>query len=155
MASGTTLSGFGTINATGKTVQVDGTLSPGTSPGTLTISGNLTISPTAVSNFEINGTTSGFFDSIVGVNTMTFGGTLNLTTGYAAALGDTVQLFSASTYTGTFSSITGTSLGGGLSWSFDASNGTITVVPEPTTCALLAVSLTVLSIFRRRRRNQA
>jgi autotransporter-associated beta strand protein len=155
MASGTTLSGVGTINATGKTVQVDGILSPGTSPGTLTVNGNLTLSSTAVSNFEINGTTSGLFDSIVGVNSMTFGGTLNLTTGYAAALGDSVQLFSASTYTGTFSSITGTSLGGGLSWSFDAANGTLTVIPEPSTWALLAGGLTVLTILRRRRRNLA
>jgi hypothetical protein len=108
-----------------------------------------------VSNFEINGTTSGLFDSIVGVDTMTFGGTLNLTTGYAAALGDSVQLFSASTYFGTFSSITGTNLGGGLSWSFDAANGTITVVPEPSTWVMLMGGLAVLILLRRRCRNQA
>jgi hypothetical protein len=148
MASGTTLSGVGTINATGKTVQVDGTLSPGNSPGTLTIYGNLTLSPTAVSNFEINGTAPGLFDRIVGVNSMTFGGTLNLTTGYAAALGDTVQLFTANTYSGTFSSITGTNLGGGLSWSFDAANGTITVIPEPSTWVMLVGGLAALILLR-------
>jgi hypothetical protein len=155
MASGTTLSGVGTINATGKTMQVDGTLSPGFSPGTLTINGDLTLSPTAVSNFEINGTTSGLFDRIDGVNSMTFGGTLNLTTGYAAALGDSVQLFSANTYTGTFSSITGTNLGGGLSWIFDAANGTITVIPEPSTWVMLVGGLASLILLRCRCRNQA
>jgi autotransporter-associated beta strand protein len=155
MASGTTLSGNGTINATGKTVQVDGILSPGFSPGTLTISGNLTLGSSAVSNFEINGTTSGLFDSIVGVDSMTFGGTLNLTTGYAAALGDSVQLFSANSYSGTFSSITGTNLGGGLSWSFDAANGTITVIPEPSTWVMLVGGLAALILLRRRRQNQA
>jgi autotransporter-associated beta strand protein len=155
LASGTTLSGVGTINATGKTVQVDGILSPGNSPGTLTINGDLTLSPTAVSNFEINGTTSGLFDRIVGVNSMTFGGTLNLTTGYAAALGDSVQLFSANTYSGTFSSITGTNLGGGLSWIFDAANGTITVIPEPSTWVMLVGGLAALILLRCRCRNPA
>jgi autotransporter-associated beta strand protein len=153
MASGTTLSGVGTINATGKTVQVNGTLSPGFSPGTLTINGDLTLGSSAVSNFEINGTTSGLFDSIVGVDTMTFGGTLNLTTGYAAALGDSVQLFSANSYSGTFSSINGTNLGGGLSWSFDAANGTITVIPEPSTWAMLVGGLGALILLRRRSPN--
>jgi hypothetical protein len=155
MASGTTLSGFGTINASGKTVQVDGTLSPGFSPGTLTINGDLTLSPTAVSNFEINGTTLGQFDRIDGVNLMTFGGTLNLTTGYAAALGDSVQLFSANSYSGTFLYITGTNLGGGLSWSFDAANGTITVIPEPSTWVMLVGGLAALILLRCRCRNQA
>jgi hypothetical protein len=121
----------------------------------LTINGNLTLSSTAVSNFEINGTAPSLFDRIVGVNLMTFGGTLNLTTGYTAALGDSVQLFSANTYSGTFSSITGTNLGGGLSWSFNAANGTITVIPEPTTWAMLMGGLAALILFRRRRRNQA
>jgi autotransporter-associated beta strand protein/T5SS/PEP-CTERM-associated repeat protein len=149
------LSGSGTIIATGKTLQVDGTLSPGNSPGTLTINGDLTLSSTAVSNFEINGTAPGLFDRIDGVNSMTFGGTLNLTTGYAPALGDSVQLFSASTYSGTFSSITGTNLGGGLSWIFDAANGTITVIPEPSTWVMLVGGLVALILLRRRCRNQA
>jgi hypothetical protein len=108
-----------------------------------------------VSNFEINGTTPGSFDSINGISAMTFGGTLNLTTGYAAALGDSEQLFSANSYSGTFSSINGTNLGGSLSWIFDAANGTITVIPEPSTWVMLVGGLAALILLRCRCRNQA
>lgn len=149
MAAGTTLSGNGTINATGKTFEVAGNLNPGASPGTLTINGDLELASTAVSNFEINGTTAGLFDSINGISSITFDGTLNLITGYTPALNDTVQLFSAASYSGTFSTINGADLGGGLSWSFDASTGSITVIPEPCTWALFSLGFGALLLRRK------
>jgi hypothetical protein len=130
-------------------LEIAGILNPGTSPGTLTINGDLAFASTAVSNFEINGTTGGLFDSIDGISAITFGGTLNLTTGYAVALNDTVQLFSAASYNGAFSSITGTDLGGGLSWSFNASNGSITVIPEPGTWVLFLIGASAIILRRK------
>jgi hypothetical protein len=86
---------------------------------------------------------------------LNFGGTLALNnTGYTAVYGDSVDLFDWTTTTGSFSSITGTDLGGGLSWDTSSlySNGVILVVPEPSTYALLvAGGVGSLLMFRRRR----
>lgn len=148
---GGTLAGNGTIAAA---TTIAGTLSPGSSPGTLSFSNSLTLNSTATVAMEINGTTAGLFDSIAVAGALTFGGTLNLSTGYAAVFGNSVDLFNWTTTSGNFTSITGTSLGGGLSWDTSAlyTTGQITVVPEPSTWALLAGSLTVISILRRRRK---
>lgn len=153
-----TLSGSGSILASGKTLSLAGTLAPGNSPGTLTVTGGLTLESTAVSNFEINGTTAGQFDRLVvnGLFTLN-GGTLNLTTGYSATIGQTVDLFDWTALSGTFASITGTSLGGGLSWDTSNlyTNGTITVVPEPSTMQALFVAAGLMFFAQRLRRRLA
>ena len=153
IASGKSVTGIGTIVTTGKDFTVNGTLAPGASPGTLNVTGNMTLGSTAISNFEINGTTAGQFDLLAASGLLTLGGTLNLTTGYAAALNDTVTLFTAGTFAGSFSSITGTDLGGGLLWDTSAlsTTGAITVVPEPATWALVGLGLGATLFFRRRR----
>ena len=114
------------------------------------MTGNFTLGATAVSNFDINGTTSGLFDVLNVTGTLTFGGTLNLTIGYAATLGDSVKLFNAGTYAGAFS-VTATSLSGGLFWDTGtlATDGTITVVPEPKTWVLIGIGITFM-LYRRR-----
>jgi autotransporter-associated beta strand protein len=154
LGAGQTLNGSGTITATGKTLSVAGSFNPGSSPGTLTVDGGFTLVGGSASTFEINGKTAGQFDQLVVNGLLTFGGTLNLTTGYTVNLGDSVNLFDWSTKSGTFSSIVGADLGGGKSW--DTTNlytdGTITVVPEPATWGLLAFSLTTVIVLRRRRR---
>ncbi len=149
-----TLGGNGTI---GGAVTVAGNLNPGNSPGTLTFNDALTLESTATLNLEITGIGGGAFDSLLGdgANTFTFDGTLALdNTGYSATLGDSITVFDNwGLFSGSFDTITGTNLGGGLSW--DTSNlgvdGSLTVIPEPTTWALLAGSLTVMMVFRRRR----
>uniref|UniRef100_UPI003568F9B4 PEP-CTERM sorting domain-containing protein n=1 Tax=Pontiella sp. TaxID=2837462 RepID=UPI003568F9B4 len=64
------------------------------------------------------------------------------TTGYTAALNDSFTVFTNwGGFAGSFSSITGTDLGDGLS--FDTSNllvdGTVTVIPEPATLGLVVM----------------
>lgn len=149
-----TLSGAGTIFASGKTLSVAGTLAPGNSPGTLTVDGGFSLENTAVSNFEINGTSAGQFDQLVVNGDLTLSGTLNLSTGFGAGLGDTVDLFNWTTLSGTFASITGTDLGGGLSWDTSAlyTNGAITVVPEPSTVHVLIFSAGLMLLLPLRRR---
>jgi hypothetical protein len=119
----------------------------------MSFGGNLTLAGTL--NLEVTDDAATMFDRLVGdgANTLALGGVLNLNnTGYAALLGDTVTVFSNwSSITGSFSSITGTDLGGGLSWdtSLLGSSGVLTVVPESST-ALLG-GLGGLLMLRRRR----
>jgi autotransporter-associated beta strand protein len=148
--AGQTISGTGTIVGN---ITVGGTLAPGNSPGDLGFTDNLGLTNTL--DLEITGIATGLFDRLVGdgANTLTLGGTLNLNnTGYTAALDDTIIVFTNwQTLTGSFSSITGTDLGGGLSWDTSqlATTGVLTVVPEPRAALLGGVGLLIL--LRRRR----
>jgi hypothetical protein len=76
------------------------------------------------------------------IATMTPTGTLtgvSLVGSYAAAFTETIP--------GSWDA----TLGGGLTANYKATTGVLTVVPEPTTWALLAGSLTTVMVFRRRR----
>jgi autotransporter-associated beta strand protein len=151
IGAGQSLLGSGDIDATGKTLEILGTLAPGSSAGTIDLTGSLSLGPASISNFEINGLNPGDFDQVNVSGLLTLGGTLNLITTGSYSNGDFVQLFDAGSFDGTFASITGTDLGGGLSWDTSAlsTSGTITVIPEPT--AALLGSLGLLTLLRRRR----
>ncbi|MGJ8652432.1 MAG: beta strand repeat-containing protein [Opitutaceae bacterium] len=156
VADGATLSGSGVI---GGAISIAGELNPGNSPGTMEFTEDLTLESTATLNLEFEGLLAGEFDVLLndGDNTLTAGGTLDLIVGaYTATLGDSFVVFENwGGFAGSFSSITGTDLGGGLS--FDTStlltNGTLTVVPETSSYALLAGLLALASIAVRRRRD--
>ncbi len=128
-----TLSGTGTINGA-TTIQSGGTLAPGDNAiGTLTISNALTLAGNAAFALNKSGSTlTG--DLVQGLGTVTYGGTLTVTaTGTALAAGDTFTLFTATSYAGSFTSITLPSLGSGLAWNTNnlAVNGTIAVAALP------------------------
>ena len=152
LASGQTLMGAGTVSGA---TTINGNLAPGNSPGTLSFADGLSLGSTSTSTFEITGIGAGQFDRVIVTGLLNFGGTLALNnTGYTAVYGDSVDLFDWTTTTGNFSSITGTDLGGGLSWDTSSlySTGVIMVVPEPSTYALLvAGGVGSLLMFRRRR----
>lgn len=150
------LTGTNVNNARGATV-MNGTLTPGGigTAGTLDLATTTTLASSSVLNFELGGTSTANYDRWLSSSTMAFGGTLNLSliNSFNPVFGNSFDLFDFTTATGTFDTLNLASLGGGLSW--DTSNlyttGVISVVPEPTTWALLAGSLTALVIFRRRR----
>jgi hypothetical protein len=120
-----TLAGSGTIGGT-VTVQTGGTLSPGASIGTLTISNALTLLGTTYMEFDkLNST-----NDRVNAASIAYGGTLALAgLNGLAGQGDRFKLFNASSYTGSFASIT-PALPAGLNWWLD-NNGTLFVNAKP------------------------
>jgi autotransporter-associated beta strand protein len=125
------LGGNGTIN-NNVTVLTGGALSPGASIGSLTINGNLTNSGSIL--MELN-KAAGTNDQIVGVTTLVYGGTL-VVTNLAGTLapGDSFPLFSATTYQGSFSSISPATPGSGLAWDLTGlTNGTLKVIVGAST----------------------
>src|SRR5262249_24437678 len=61
---GGVIQGSGTLDVSGFVLTNSGTLRPGTSPGTLNIAGDLTLTPTSVLDVELGGTGAGQFDAI-------------------------------------------------------------------------------------------
>ena len=130
--------------------------------GPLIFSNNVNIGTTQItlanaitysgSNLNFDITNAATYGRFLGAGTATVTGvTINIGGAYTGVASDTFDFSS-----GNFSGATlGTLpvLGGSLTW--DSSNflttGVLTVVPEPTTWALLAGSLTVVTVFRRRR----
>jgi fibronectin-binding autotransporter adhesin len=137
--AGGTLAGTGTINAP-VNVLAGGTLAPGASIGTLTIRSNLTLAGTT--SLEINKST-GLRDQVIGLPSVTYGGTLVVTNlAGTLNLGDSFTVFSAGSFTGNFTNVTG-SAGPGLAYSFNPTNGTVRlVVGIPSTPTNLLYSAT-------------
>ena len=129
-----TLGGNGTIGGP-VIVQAGATLAPGIGSGwigRMAISNTLTLAGTAV--MELNRTNSPNCDSVIGITTLTNGGTLTVTNlGPALQIGDTFTFFNATNYVGSFAAMNLPPLAAGLGWIFNpTSDGTVTVEGEPT-----------------------
>jgi autotransporter-associated beta strand protein len=174
VAAAAWLQGTGTI---GGAVSVQGTLSPGNSPGVLTV-GSVVLGGPSTTAIEINGVTRGTqYDgvNITGTsNSLTYGGALSLAFGNVSALpnGTTLDIFNftggflgsyasvASTgfYSGTWSSLgSGTYqlVSGAQTLTFSPTTGDIIVVPEPAAVALAVMGLVAAGFVARRRRREA
>jgi len=181
------LSGSGTILGD-VTVASSGTMSPGNSPGVLTV-GSLSLLAGSTTLMEITGTSAGFdYDQIVATNNIAYGGLLQLTMSGSYANDTVFQLFQSVSKSGDFSSLTmagGSSPYAGLTfgaigtggygadawvsnWTtpsapngqrlvFYQNNGTLVVVPEPSTYAMALAGLAFggWQMWRRRRLRQA
>lgn len=157
IAGNARLMGSGTIQGP---VSVNGVLSPGNSPGILTV-GSLLLGATSSTLMEISGTARGStYDGITITNPsgLSFGGTLTLAFGSLFPTGTTLDLFSFSgtaagdlasvVATGSYGPLTftraadlWTSSAGGQQLEFSETTGRLAiaaVVPEPGTLALLA-----------------
>ena len=100
---GATLGGNGTISSS---VNVQGNLSPGNSPGTLTIAGNLVLSGASATNIEIASLTN--FDRLIVGGTATLGGALDVIPygGNTLAYGQQYNILQAGSIAGNFATIT-------------------------------------------------
>ena len=142
---GGTLGGTGLIEGP-VSITSAGTLAPGVSLGTLTISNSLVLA--GVVSMKVN-QALGTSDEVVGLTSVTYGGTL-VVTNLAGTLtaADSFKLFSAATYAGVFASVTPPP-GAGLAWDTNtlASDGVLrlksSVVPKPviTSVGLVGGSL--------------
>jgi len=156
ITSGATLASDGTIVSN---ITNAGTLSPGNSPGTLNINGNLV--NTGTLSFELNGLTAGTeYDQLHITGAADLDGTVAIVLGFAPELGDSFQIMSFgslidSGYTFDFSNAV---LGAGLSWDTSAfgSSGILSIttsesaIPEPGSLSLLALGAAALLVRRRK-----
>ncbi len=152
------LSGFGTVQ--GSTL-IDGTLAPGSSPGTLTFANDLGFGSTATLSIELNPadmTPGGGVNDLftVGGN-LVLDGTVNIT-GTSSFNGVTSGTWTFGTYAGTLTDNvlnlgSVPALDSGYNWSLDTSNPgllNLMIVPEPGSALLAALSSAALLLRRRK-----
>ena len=102
--------GHGTIDVTASLFLNDGAVSPGSSPGILTVSGNYTQTGAGVLNIELAGPIAGTqYDQLIVSGTATLAGNLNLIllNGFVPGPNDGIQILSAGSILGDFGSISG------------------------------------------------
>ncbi len=118
----------------------------------------LTYGSLSSTSLAVSGFSTGQFSQIGGITggTATFAGTLNLNLTGVTGPGS-AQVFNFSSYSGTFGSVNITGLTAGLTASFDAANGTVTVtaVPEPATLGLMAAAGVGILLAGRKRKTVA
>jgi autotransporter-associated beta strand protein len=121
VANNGTLAGTGTAG-TSVTVNAGGTLSPATATttGTLNVAGNVVLQAGSTNVMQLNhtaATSDQVRASAAAATTITYGGTLVVTNLSGSLTGtDTFKLFSATNYTGAFSSLSPTIPQPGLAW---------------------------------------
>jgi hypothetical protein len=95
---------FGSAGIVNGDIAVAGTLSPGASPGTMTVNGNVTLAGTSVSIFEITPTVS---DKLIvnGNLTIASGATLQIDASGIVNPGQSLDLIDAQSITGSFTNI--------------------------------------------------
>jgi len=159
--SNATLGGNGQISGD-VTIQSSGNLKPGASAGTLTLNHDLTVQDFGKVTFELGGMGLGDYDRIVGMNNLLMSGTIELTliNSFDPQNGDIFDLMDwngIADFSG-FNESTELILPtppNGKSWDTSSleSTGTVSVVPEPGSLALLGLGS--LLFLRRRRVTQA
>lgn len=128
--SGETFSGSGTIEAN---LTNAGTLSPGSSPGTITIDGDFTQESTGTLAIELGGTTSGTqYDQLVVTGEAVLDGTLDVSlyNEFSPSLGESFTILTYTSHTGSFDTLNLPTLGLGLAWkiAYESTAVTLTVV---------------------------
>jgi autotransporter-associated beta strand protein len=135
LLSGNTLGGHGVVNGL-LNAQAGSTVSPSflsgaTSPaGVLTVSNAITLSGKTIIELDPANGTNDVLKS--GVSTITYGGTLSLTNLSTLTNGASFKIFSATSFLGSFATITPATPGVGQAWDISALNTTGTIKVKST-----------------------
>lgn len=147
-----TLTGSGTLvgNST-----IGGDLRVGSSPGALTVTGDLGLNSGSDWHVELGGTAALDYDRLLVSGALTANGNILVSfyNGYTPAASDSFQIATFSSFSGTPGfDFTAAPLGAGLSWDTSqfGTNGTIGVIPEPASAILLGLGSLGLALRRRR-----
>ena len=151
----------GSIVGTGKIVgdlhNTGATISPGTSPGTLTIDGNYTQQSAGEMLLELAGTEAGEFDVLEILGDANLDGTLSLRIldDFSPEMGESFDLLKYKSRSGGFSEIDvlGSAYEFEPTYNSDGMTLTTTAVPEPGTLALIGVGTAALLSRGTRRRH--
>lgn len=129
--NGGRLVGNGTIN--GDVRNNGGVISPGHSPGKLTINGNYTQASAAALNIEVGGTNAAVdYDQVKINGAASIDGILNINfiNGYRPQVGDVFTFIAPNSVSGSFSSVLVNGAAGKLDYSSGAITFTVTQVPD-------------------------
>jgi autotransporter-associated beta strand protein len=152
---GGTLGGRGTIHGS-VTVGEGGLVSPGNSPGLLTIDGDYTQDPLATLEMELGGLTRGDeYDALDVTGTMNLAGTLDVVLygGFEPLAGNSFDILDWGDIAGAFDAVNLPTLTGGLYWDTSElyTDGTLNVVPIPGAVILGALGLATAARMLRKR----
>jgi Secretion system C-terminal sorting domain len=149
------LENFGTIKGSGQIIGSltnSGTISPGNSPGKITITGNYTATSSAIQQVEI--AAADIYDTLVVTRDSSFaggyatlGGTLNISllNGFIPVAGDAFKIITGTSVTGTFANINLPVLPAGLTWTINYNTTDITL---NTTASALPVNFIYTKALR-------
>lgn len=138
--SGSTATFFGTFSGNGITgnasdIHFEADISPGFSPASVTIAGNVTLGAAAKLKIELGGTTqvpSATFDQVHVGGNLSLDGTLavSLINSFIPALGNSFDILDWGSLAGTFAAVNLPTLGGGLGWDTSQlyTTGTLSVI---------------------------
>lgn len=138
LASGHSLNGNGTVTNSSLSAGAGSTVSPGVGAvGMLTVGGAITLSGTNIMEVDTANATNDVLRSSGGSSSITYGGTLNVVdlAGNSLTNGSSFKLFSATSYSGSFSSVVPATPGAGLTWNTSAltTSGTLSVASSIVT----------------------
>jgi len=155
LGAGQTLIGAGSVLGGSTIIGSGATLAPGfpdNNTYTLTINGNLTLQAGSTNSVVVKKATSVANDTVAGLTSVAIGGTLVVNNvGNPLAGGDAIQLFSSTSYSGTFNNIIPATPGAGLAWDqstldTDGNVRVISTIPTSPTNLVFSVANNVLTL---------
>jgi hypothetical protein len=152
--TGGVIRGAGTLNVGGLVFTNNGIIAPGASAGdttgTLTISGNVTLSTSSVIDIEVGGTTSGEYDRLVVSGSATLDGSLRLTMvdGFIPIADQNFNVFQSGSRMGDFASVTVTNPWPGITIVPQWSGGVLNVVGQGNAYPVAADDAATTSVDR-------